>query len=343
MPSYWTVRLTRTAERSARLELNAILTLSTVSGPEVDLAVEVKPTLRESEVVIWQLDKLQAASGLDVVLITEFANPTVRAKCAERGFGYVDSTGWVRIESRRPPVFVLQPGALRAPRSDRESDISSLSGVGASRIVRALLVSDVPLGVRELAGSAGVSPGSVAKLLPTLSTAGCVERDDRGAVVLIRRRQLVERWAQDYSFVRSNAVSWWLAPRGVDNTLARAGGLPDVAATGSLVSRAWLPESTVPVTPLTLAALYVADVNRVVDALRLKPAPPSKANMVLAVPRDDRLLSEATRTGALTEVPLGQALADLLTLPGRSIEEAEQVMDVLARSDPSWLQEGVLL
>jgi hypothetical protein len=35
--------------------------------------------------------------------------------------------------------------------------------------------------------------------------------------------------------------------------------------------------------------------------------------------------------------PLGQVLADLLTLPGRE-GEAEQLMDSLADNDPTWIE-----
>jgi len=339
LPPYWNLGLNREPPLGG-MEVDAILSLWTRETGRADFAVEAKLAIRDSEALMWQMDRLRATTGLDVVLVTKYANPAVRAKCVERGFSYADSMGWIRLESRQAALFVVRPGAARPPRSDRKSDAVRLNGAGASKIIRALLLMDPPVGVRELAGEAAVNPGSAAKVLPTLATAGCVERDDKGAVLVIRRRLLLERWIQDYSFVQGNQdVTWWVDPRGIESTLKRLKGQPKIALTGSLVTRAWLPPDTVAVKPLTLAALYAGEPLKIAERLRLIPAMPSQANVVLARPRDETLLWSEGTGESLPRVPLAQALADLLTLPGRSVEEAEQVMEVLSWTDPSWSAE----
>jgi hypothetical protein len=181
----------------------------------------------------------------------------------------------------------------------------------------------------------------VAKLLPALVTAGAIERDERGSVLRVRGRLLLERWTQDYSFTASNTqVSWLLAPRGIDDALARIPPQTPVAVTGSLAARRILPEGVVPVAPLVLAAGYTDNPAALAQAMGLVPSAQGIANVVLARPRDTTLLqSTAPRTQQPICVPTPQVLADLLTLPGRSTEEAEHVMDILARTDPRWIEE----
>jgi hypothetical protein len=53
------------------------------------------------------------------------------------------------------------------------------------------------------------------------------------------------------------------------------------------------------------------------------------------VPQDGDILPAADE-GEPAVAPLALAVADLLTLPGRSDAEAEQLMDALAATDQAW-------
>lgn len=87
------------------------------------------------------------------------------------------------------------------------------------------------------------------------------------------------------------------------------------------------------VVPLRLLALYAASPRKLAEQLGLVAADPPTANVVIAAPQDERILP---RTGEhLAVAPTTLVLADLLTLPGRSDAEAEQLMDAMAASDPS--------
>ena len=71
---------------------------------------------------------------------------------------------------------------------------------------------------------------------------------------------------------------------------------------------------------------------------------PEGTNVVLARSHDATLLVSARPpaepiTGQAASVPVPQVLADLMTLPGRSAQEAEQIMDLLARTDPRWAED----
>ena len=152
----------------------------------------------------------------------------------------------------------------------------------------------------------------------------------------VAKRALVERWTLDYSFLRANAVGWYLAPRGVVVALERSAGLR-VAGTGSLALRRYLSKEELPVTALAQVVLYADDVDDAARALGLKETARATANVILASPYDPRLLDLARPLDR--EAPVvgaGQAVADLLTLPGRGREEAVQLMDALAATDPAW-------
>lgn len=171
----------------------------------------------------------------------------------------------------------------------------------------------------------------MSKLLPTLASEGIIDRDERGAVVSVRRRALIQRWARDYSYPKTNgSVGYFIVLRGLDRTLLRLGDLPvPVTLTGSAAARRLLPEGTTSVVPLRLLALYVDAPSALVDELGFISAEPATANTVVAVPQDRRVLTDDV-------APVALVLADLLTLPDRSDAEAEQLIDVLARTDKAW-------
>ena len=76
------------------------------------------------------------------------------------------------------------------------------------------------------------------------------------------------------------------------------------------------------------------DERRLAEQLGLVEADAATANVVIAAPQDGRILPSPGEPATLA--PTALVVADLLTLPGRSDAEAEQLMDALAAIDPSW-------
>lgn len=268
------------------------------------------------------------------IVLTDFANPALRDACAQLDVSYADATGWVSIHWPGPPgLLVRTSGADRSPWVRGSSNINKLDGPGASKIIRALWkFNGFPVGVRELTNEAKLSsPGTVSKVLPALESYGAIERDSAGRIIGRSRRLLLERWTQDYSFLRSNrTVAWYLAPRGLDGVFRRLETLPHglrIRSTGPLGARNLLPGELLSVTPLTLAAYYTEDIVATADQLQLMPASrPAAANAVLAEPKD--LLDEDLGSpfgGSVLPVPPAQVLADLFTMGGRYPELAEQL------------------
>jgi hypothetical protein len=265
--------------------------------------------------------------------VADYIGPTMRARLTAEGISYADATGWVRIVSDSPLILLVGQGATKAPGDRTTSAVTRLNGVAAGRTIRALASTDLPIGVRRLAAVADVSPGSVSKLLPTLVAEAVVERGGAGEVVDVRRRDLIRRWVRDYSFATSNReTASFIAPRGLTRTPDRLAAAGAVTLTGSAAARRLLPASVTSVVPMTQLALYTADPVALARGLGLIEADRASANVVVAVPQDMGILP----ADGIAVAPAALVVADLLTLPGRSDAEAEQLMDFFALTDPDW-------
>lgn len=336
LPASWSIA-EGAGGQTGRRRLDASVDLITPNGNGVSFAVEAKRSgAVPSDLLLRVLRELGQQTGSPVLFLSDYIGPSLRAALADAGISFADATGWVRIATDRPLILLTGQGADRSPRARQTSAVTRLNGVAANRTIRVLAATEMPVGVRALAAAAKVSPGSVSKLLVTLASEGIVDRDQNGTVVAVRRRALIRRWVRDYSFAKSNqSVAYYIAPRGLDRTLSRLDEGDAVAITGSAAARRYLPEAITSVVPLRLLALYTSDPTAVSGALALIAAEPTTANVVLAVPQDGGILPAAD-DGEPAVAPLALVVADLLTLPGRSDAEAEQLMDALAATDQAW-------
>jgi hypothetical protein len=307
------------------------------SGARASFAVESKRSGSvPARLLLTVLREQGRQTGLPVLFVSDYIGPVLRDALAAEGISFADATGWVRVISEEPLILLTGQGADRSPRARGSSAIRRLNGVAASRTIRALSTAALPIGVRGLAVLAGVSPGSVSKLLVTLASENIVDRDDSSGVLAVHRRALIRRWVRDYSFAKANQpVGYYIAPRGLGQTLTRLGQQPGIAITGSAAARRLLPDSATSVVPLRLLALYAAGPAALARDLSLINAEPTTANVVIAAPQDAGLLPVAGDRPP-SVAPVALVLADLLTLPGRPDAEAEQLMDTLARTDAAW-------
>lgn len=308
-------------------------------GGETVFVAEAKSSkqgARSAQDTVERLRKV--AQDRPWLVVTEFANPALRKALEGAGVSYLDETGWVYLRSDDTGLFVVHEGAKRSPSAEkREATMTRLDGPGASAVIRSLWQIQTPSGVRELAVAADVSPGTVAKVLPTLANYGAIERSPRGMVTAVDRRLLLERWVQDYGFLTTNSKpQWFLASRGPDvafsQLMDRYGFSNDaevpMALTGYTAARAVLPEGVYPVIPHTLLSIYASDPELIASSLGWKPATRQTANVVIVRPRDTSLLRNYP-----VPVSVPQTLADLTTMGGRFPELAEQVLGVLESSD----------
>jgi hypothetical protein len=271
------------------------------------------------------------------MLVAPFISPTTRAQLDQRGIGWFDSTGNLRLGLDRPAVFLDRVGAERSGFRDPEDRLlKSLRGPAAAAVVLELCETPLPVGVRELAERAQVSVATSARVLELLDREAVVDRNEDGAVISVRKRSLVDRWTQDYKVMASNEVIAALDPRGLSNTLKKlpAAGAR-VAVTGSAAARAYLPDDVTPVSPLVSLSLYADDPMGLIDQLGLKTVERG-ANVLVMRPYDNVVHAKSRTVAGIEYAPPAQVVADLVTGPGRSSEEAEQLMAVLESNEQGW-------
>lgn len=336
LPASWRLDV-HPGERAGDRRFDAIVELAGPNAVTVSFVVEAKRSGSvPASLLIPALRELGRTSGMPVLFVSDYIGPALRKALASEELSFADATGWVRVASADPLILLSWQGAARSPRAPRAGAVTRLNRLAVSRTIRALATTDLPVGVRGLASLADVSPGSVSKLLITLASEGIVDRDENGRVVAVRRRALLRRWVVDYSFAKTNpSAAYFIAPRGLDRALARLADQRNVAITGSAAARRLLPEPSTSVVPLRLLAIYAASPAEVADELGLIDAEPATANVIIVRPQDPDILAQP-KDGDLVMAPFPLVIADLLTLPGRSDAEAEQLMDALAAADEAW-------
>lgn len=286
LPASW--RLVQQTSKPAMQSANSVVKLAGPDATKTSFAIAAKRSGSLARpLLIAALRDLEQASGMPVLFVSDYIGPALREALTAAGFSFADTTGWVRLASTNPLILLTGQGSARSPAARKTSAVTRLNGLAANRIIRSLTTAEVPVGVRELAGIAGVSSGSVSKLLVTLAAEGIVDRDESGGIAIVRRRALMRRWTVDYSFAKTNdSVSYFIAPRGLQRTLDRLEGRQDAVLTGSAAARRFLPDSSTSVVPLKQLAIYSACPAESAAELELINADLGTANVVVARPQD---------------------------------------------------------
>ncbi len=264
-----------------------------------------------------------------MMVVAPYLSKSVRAVLDELGASYADATGNIRLVLAEPGLFVLTSGAQSNPNPDGRR--LSLRGTKAGRVVRALVVSRPPIGVRELAHRAGADPGYISRLLSLLDAEALVDRTPRGQVEQVDWRGLLSRWATDAPLLHRAEQSTWIAPRGITKILERLNDAPmRYLVTGSAAA-----SRVAPVAPTRLLSIYVDDSGDAAKALGLRPAD-AGANVILLEPDDETIYGATVKNDGLRLAPWPQVAADLLTGPGRSPAEAEALLDWMGDHEEAW-------
>jgi MarR family len=334
LPSTWRTEVELESARSHRV-FDALLRLCAPDGTCGAFILEAKNRLEPREVQgiadqLGMYGRLPDEEEAVPVLVAPFLSSRTRERLEELGVGYVDLTGNVRVAADRPALFVRTTGAEHDPRRE-ERPARTLKGAKAGRVVRALCDFAPPVGVRELAGRAGIDPGYASRVLALLEKEDLIRRERRGPVTDVDWRDLLRRWTEDYSLFGSNRTATFLEPRGINSLLRK---LQDsdlrYAATGSLG-----PASVAPVAPARLAVLFVDDAEDAAWLLGLRPAE-AGTNVILAEPFDPVVYERCREHEEVSYVAFSQNAADLLTSPGRGPSEAEELMDWMEENEDAW-------
>lgn len=170
------------------------------------------------------------------------------------------------------------------------------------------------------------------RVIEFLEQEGLLTRRRYGPIEDVRWRALLERWSEDYGFLRSNTVQTYLEPRGLRALTDRLVALEDLeyVVTGSLAA-----ERVAAYAPPRLATIYVRDFARATDALKLR-AVETGGNVALATGDYEVVFERATVVDGVKLAALSQVAVDLLTGPGRNPGEGLALLDWMEADENAW-------
>jgi hypothetical protein len=315
--------------------VDAVLEIIDPEGRAATVVVEAKRVVQGRDVppLTERLRTLGESAGATALLLaSRYLPPPVRQRLAEAGVAFVDATGNVRLELSRPGLYVADKGEDSDPWRGPGRPRGTLKGAPATRVVRALLDIDRDWTVRELVRESGASTGATYRVIEFLDQEGLVERPRGGSLRVVEWEPLLRRWADDYGFVRSNGISRWIAPRGLDHFLHRLqSSNVQHAVTGSLAAEEWAPYA-----PARSAMVYVADAQGAARDLGLRPTE-AGVNVLLAVPDTDAPFRRTgTSDDGLVLAAPAQVAVDLISGPGRNPSEAEELVTWMERNEHVW-------
>lgn len=334
MPPMWVLE-DRYEALVDRARADAVLRLKSPDGGEAVFIVEAKTVLEARDVpsVRDQLEAyLQAVPGSVGMVVARYLAKPVRDRLTAAGLSYADATGNVLFRASRPGLYVADRGANRDPWRGPGRPRGTLKGEPAAKVVRALLDRAQPWRVTDLIDYSRASTGSVYRVVEYLESEELAVRDSEGQVAVPDWVALLRRWSEDYQFARTNAISRWIAPRGLDYLLSRIreGEERDYAVTGTLAAARYAAYA-----PARSAMIYVADAQRAAQAWDLRSAD-SGVNVLLAEPAFPTLLDRLDIESGLKIVKPAQIAVDLMTGPGRSPAEAEELVEWMRSHEQSW-------
>ena len=322
--------------------IDAILEIRDPQGLSTSIVVEAKDTpvepnrvsfaaetLRELTRLLSEEDRKLAAPV--PMMLSPFFSRLARERLVAAGISYADSTGNLRLSADKPAIFIETQGQDRNPFRENRP-LQSLKGSRAARAVRSFLDYRTPFGTRELAGETQNSLATVSRVSDLLVREAIIVRNGpRGRISSVDWETLVRRWAMDYDFMKANALTTYLEPRGSRVLFDRLREADfRYAVTGSFAA-----VRLAPVAEPRLVTLYADDPETAADSLGLRLAE-TGGNVAIARPFDPVVFERTEIADGITYARVTQVLLDLMTGPGRGPAEAEGLLEWMRENEEIW-------
>lgn len=300
-------------------------------------AVEAKRAVASSNLLaaINQLLALQGdnSARMRPMLVARYLSPQQQRVLQERGIAYADATGNLYLISEDPLVLLSDRGASADPWRGPGRPTTSLKGLPAARLVRALADFVPPYSVADLADLADASLGAAYRLSDYLVGEGLLTRSERGPITDVDWPELLRRWSQDARYLDTSTTRGFLEPRGLDSLVEKLGKQTPTqryAVSGSLATQ---PNAAY--AEARLGLVYADDPPRLASDLGLRPVE-AGANVILAAPRSPVVFERTSTWRDITIVAPSQAVADLLGGPGRNPAEGDYLLDWMKENPDAW-------
>lgn len=330
-PSGWRITERRTSGFRTNQRVDAILKVRSPEGKVGSLLVETKSRLEPKDVE-YLSTTLKPQENQSILIVAPFLSERTRERLADKGFGYADLTGNIRMSLSQPALFIQTSGAVENP-VPTVRERKSLKGAKAGRLIRALADFRPPLGIRDLANRAGVDAGYTSRIVEFLDREALVNREGRGPIGNVDWPALIRRWSQEYSPFQKGRITWYLAPRGVEDSLKRL----KASAVRYAVSGSRAAAQFAPVSPSRLLLCYSENISKLAGVLDLRPSEPDAgANVALVAPFDSVVFERILEKKGINVAALSQVAVDLLTSPGRGPNEAEALIEWMRDNEHVW-------
>jgi hypothetical protein len=237
--------------------------------------------------------------------------------------GYIDLSGncYVALEN----VHIEKEGKRNIRPSTRP--LRSLFAPRATRVVRVLLAEPSRTWkLEELARAAEVSLGHSHNVVKRLEELAWVEHDDRQRLRLAKPADLLENWAESYTY-RENEIASYFVPARVTRTF-----IAEVARAAIAAGRRYAFSLNA---GLSLVAPHMrtpavhcyleGDPTPVAAALGLRSTTEGEGGLHLLTPYDPGVFHGALEKAGLKVVSLPQLYVDLLHYERRGAEQAEHL------------------
>jgi hypothetical protein len=351
LPDDWRLSSRRGQDGPGDQGVDALLQLEPPDGgASIRLVVQVKRSLvgRDVESLSNRLRQATGRWGPDAVpvVVSTFLSEPVRQALTARGVNYLDATGNLYLESRRPTLFLRDLGAAKDPWRSRGRPRGSLRGGPAALVTRALVDLRPPYSVPQLVRLSGSSNGATYRVVQFLEEEALLRRDDKGRVLDVSWRALLELWSRDYSFYETNHVTGYLAPRGIERVVealraslsaADAESYDDLdeltaryVVTGSFAASAYAPYA-----PTKLLTLYTDSRDTLSKMLDLRTVD-AGANVMIAQAAYDAVFQRRQTWQGIRVTAPSQTAVDLMTGPGRNPAEAQELLDWMEHNESAW-------
>jgi hypothetical protein len=330
LPPGWVLGEPRTAVVSQDTECDAVAEMTAPDRRTGLVCFEAKARLEPKGVLfLSHFAQNQKIQGL-LVIVTRYLSEATQVRLREAGLSYIDLTGNMWISMSEPGLFVETHGASKDP-TRQERPARSLRGAKAGRIVRALVDTKKPPGVRELATIAKVDAGYVSRVLAFLDSEALIARVERGRLQRVDWPGLLHRWAEEAPLKSRGQASMFLEPRGINALIGRLAKSEErYAVTGSLAAATYAP-----VAPSRLVTIWISDAAQATSRLALRRTEYG-ANVMLLDPLDESVFDGAVRRDGVWYSAPSQTAADLLTSPGRGPAEGEELIEWMKRNEEIW-------
>ena len=271
------------------------------------------------------------------MLVARYISSEQQRRLQERGIAYADATGNLCLTSEDPLILLSDRGASADPWRGPGRPTTSLKGLPAAKLVRALADFVPPYSVAELAELAGASLGAAYRLSDYLVGEGLLTRVERGPITAVDWPELLRRWSQDARDLDTSTTRGFIEPRGLDILVEKLGNqklAQRYAVSGSLAARPYAPYAEA-----RLGLVYTEDVVELASELGLRPVE-TGANVLLAMPRSSVVFERTSSWRDITLVAPTQAAADLLGGPGRNPAEGEYLVDWMKENEDAWRRQS---